>query len=502
MTALKAIAFLLCALIGACTARDAVMEGAPTAKPEPPTSQPTSQIGVASFSDHDVTGIRLGGRGAKPDFVVGMCPAKGSLSPRDVPIQASDYLSVSYSDEQGRRHTAAFTRPIFSESMVSQTTYTLFFGSRHQLLLRASVQGDFKLLGEWYVPDAERTRVHPRRAMTRPRLVGVGPRDPYFDTAEALVRYPLYDQVDLYRAGDIIGGGVIYDSARKRELPGSKGFKVERVWSDRLVLISEDATERIEVGLETDAPLSADEEGPEQPPPTTRHEPAPDFVQPPRTVKPAESGQQESPPQGIDVSNFGERAVRDLVFEAGGEKWQWFARPGVELRPGGVSSGYYPVPMNIQGKVHVSYTDGNGRHRAADFERVPSGGGQTFPHRRFYFDSHYNVLLETFDLDAPEENVRWFVPVDKGDPHRKVAVPELLATAFQSGIGGGYTALIRYPFYDAIGEYRDGQMLGGSATDYVSHETRDGIPRYRIEAVETGRMVLVRAGKRISVPLQ
>lgn len=478
--------------------------GPPAAKPPAPTTapaSPASSVGLENFSGHAVTDVRIDGGQTRDSLEIPRCDAQWSVAAKAVAFDAAKRLRISIAGDGGRRRSAEFTGPLLPCGGESGVTCTVFIAHDDQVVVRIAGNAEADGADRWHVPDDHLGHVE-AKAMPQPEVLGVGPRDPFFDTAEALVRYPLYDEFEIVRPGGYLGGfrrtAEWCGGRLVREIPESAFYKVIAVRDDAVTFVGEKG--RIEVKPAADAgPAAA----------------APGTVPGEVAGTPRARGQGEegglsawlgkmiySGPQAqsIGVSNWSDKPIRDVKIEAGGRIYAWDG----EVRPGGGHASVGGVSeVTVAGKVHVAYTDGAGLKREADFEDVPTEKGIQDPDRDFYFDAGGNVLLHAQDLsDHGPRGEKWCLPKTDGPPGEKLPLPQLLAVAPAPGLPDVWFALVRYPRNDRIGTYNAGDMLGGEKDDFTSRQTKEGDARYRIEEIGADRMVLVREGKRTTIPLQ
>jgi hypothetical protein len=395
-----------------------------------------------------------------------------------------------------RSRSEEFTHLVSPCGERADPVFTVFIGENDQVVLRIKGAGDLEGSADWLVPDDHLGHIH-AQTLNQPVLLGVGARDAYFDTAPALIRYPVYDEIKLCRAGDFMGGCAVSRPCNQFlcDIPPSEFYKIASVGDLSISIIGPKGPVEVKCSPDDGAtppppPSSVSKTG-KYPPP--RPDPLMDAVEHDPRYWGANA-------QSIGTSNWSNAPFKDLKITKGNDTYAQRS----QIRPGrGVSSESRVTEITLSGTFHVSYMDDKGKSHEAEFRDVPSEEGTHYPHREFYFDARGRVLLCTFDLndDPALGNERWCLPVADGSPEKAVPIPELLGTAPLSVMTLTWDALIRYPKNDQIGKYQEGQMLGGAPDDFASRQTADGAARYRIESIAADHMVLVRDGKRLTVPL-
>src|SRR5665213_1732089 len=434
-----------------------------------PATPPPAWVGIEIFSGHAITQVRIETHEGKVILAAARCPQGVSVPAKIAAFDPSQWLRVTFIGMDQHRHTADFTKPVGMSGDRPDLIYTVFIGHDDQPVIRTSLRGEPKVLGDWHVADDRLGHVNPQ-AMSQPQLLGIGPRDPYFDSAQALVRYPIYDELRLSRAGDFFGGGATSETYNgvTRTVPAGDLIEISAVGTDSITFIGPKGP--VVVKFSPDAGPAALKAGGKVPqgPPVTQ----PSGESPARSLLGwiAEQMYRGEKMQSIGVSNWASRKVTGVA---------------------------------LTGDVHVTYTDGDGKPRAADFHNVPTEKGTQYPNREFYFDARYDVLLRTYDLtDNGLRAERWCVPIADGKPDKPIPLPQLLGTTPNTAITNQWDAIIRFPRNDRIDTYRNGEMLGGDKHDYTSHQTKLGIGRYRIESILADHMILIADGKRITAPLE
>ncbi|HZL37240.1 MAG TPA: hypothetical protein VFC78_18110 [Tepidisphaeraceae bacterium] len=471
----------------------------PAPESKSPATPPPAWVGIENFSGHAITQVRIETHEGKVILAAARCPQGVSVPAKIAAFDPSQWLRVTFIGMDQHRHTADFTKPVGMSGDRPDLIYTVFIGHDDQPVIRTSLRGEPKVLGDWHVADDRLGHVNPQ-AMSQPQLLGIGPRDPYFDSAQALVRYPIYDELRLSRAGDFFGGGATSETYNgvTRTVPAGDLIEISAVGTDSITFIGPKGP--VVVKFSPDAGPAALKAGGKVPqgPPVTQ----PSGESPGRSLLGwiAEQMYRGEKMQSIGVSNWASKKVTDLKMSARGRSYAWPA----EIRPGGGESSMGEVTeVALTGDVHVTYTDGNGKPRTADFHNVATEKGTQYPKREFYFDARYDVLLRTYDLtDNGLRAERWCVPIADGKPDKPIPLPQLLGTTPNTAITNQWDAIIRFPRNDRIDTYRNGEMLGGDKHDYTSHQTKLGIGRYRIESILADHMILIADGKRITAPLE
>ncbi|HEX4794689.1 MAG TPA: WD40 repeat domain-containing protein [Humisphaera sp.] len=469
----------------------------PRPRPPLPAVSRSSRIGVANFSDQPVTDIRIEGVDPKNVMLLPRCNAKQSLPPQKSQIDAAAFLKITFDDDQHRRHQSQFTRPDFGcgDGTDEHLTYTLYVGFDHQSFIRTSLSDAYRDNDRWHVPD-DRAGHITAKAMNEPQLVGIGPNDPFFDITLALVRYPVYDELTLCRPGDYVTGGgtTECDGLIIRDIPQATNWFVTEVREHSLMVVADGRSLELMPATDTGAlPLPATQ-------PLYRPAPkreSPFHKGPVDILANVVFGKRKM--QGLGVSNWGAKQMTDLRIQTSNGSYKW----STPMRPGGGQASMSVTELTLSGKIHLTYVDGNGASRTADFENVPEIGTASDPQRMFFFDAGYNALLHCYDIadDFTRGDDKWLLSAGSPKPDEPLALPQYIGIGELAANGAVYRALIRYPRNDSIAEYTQTRIIGGDYYDASSHDTPDGVPRYRIESITTTEMVLVRDGKRISVPL-
>ena len=483
---------------------------------QPPTTAPTTQplptVAVENLADHPVEKLGFESRDGEVIDKVGACGPRSSIPPHATPFDPREFLRVSFVGPDGKTHLAEFTRPDYFCSGPAQRLY-VYIGHDDQILVRAIVRSDYQDLDRWHVPDDRVGYIRPE-AMKQPQLIGIGRRDTFFDLAIALIRYPSYDELRLVRPGNFLGGPgeeMVCGGKPVRQLPAADFLRVERVADDSITFAGPHGPFTVNWAGD-DPPVPG---RPAMPTPVRIRPAAPPAANPPNPlalldpfgllrVPAAIAAQALSPEishQEIGVSNWSAANITGFKIDAGGKEYVWGFDP---IRPGGGdSSETGQLEVLVQGKVQVTYFDGTGHLQKEVFQDVPKEASDKYPNRDFYFDAGGKVLLHCFDLTMEgKQHETWCVPDSQERPEIKIKLPELLGTAPVPSMTGVWNALVRYPGIKDIDTYSDGDMLGGSKTDIVSHETANGNPRYRIESILPDRIVLIRNGERITIKIK
>lgn len=443
---------------------------------------------VTNLSDHSISELRIENQNGQQSLSVDRCEAKAYTMQNVMPFDAAEFVRISFTGADGHKHTAEFTH---ARDVRDHPTglINVYVGFSDQIVAQAG--------GRSHVPD-DRLGYIISTVMHEPQLIGTTARDPYFDTAEALIRYPVYDEIRFVRRGDFIGSGGTFFFRSKgrvvREIPPAEFMRVEDVGDGSIALVGPKGRFEVKPAAD-DAPLPGH---PADPPPITIP-----FLDPAkRKAQEKESARIQAmfsglASQQLGVSNWGRADVTHLRIAAHGQIYEWNGT----IRAGGGAAHVGSVhEIEVDGTVQVTYSDGAGVQHAATFSNVPDVAGVWMPTREFYFGANYNVLIRTYY--AVFRDNRWVVPDADGPSDKRLEKPELLGVVPVSNMTGTWRALIRYPRNDQIGEFDDGEMLGGDKYDYTSHETPEGDARYRIDLISENQVTLVRDGKRIVITMK
>jgi hypothetical protein len=366
------------------------------------------------------------------------------------------------------------------------------------MFIRASLSDEYRENDRWHVPDDHAGHIT-AKAMSEPELVGIGPHDPFFDITFALVRYPIYDQLTLCRPRDDVGGqSTVCDGLIIREIPPATAWFVREIRQRSIVLVGDKTS--IELLPATDTGPLPLRPAATQPLYRPVPKPAPLYHEGPlEIVAGALLGVSHRKSQGLGASNWGQSPIVNLQIKTSDGSYTW-TNP---IRGGGGGENLSVTELTLSGNIHVTYMDGNGNSRTADFENVPDIHGTNDPQRIFTFDAGYNALVHCYDIldGGGRRDDKWLLPAGGPRPDQRLNLPQLIGVdSLPNGIPPS-SALIRYPRNDVIAEHGVNQMIGGDYYDVTSHDTPDGIARYRIESITATEMVLVRDGKRIKAPL-